>query len=178
MPVGEPKKKRRRDRNQRNMKKRTKGMGGCRRSLTVARRETSRRVKVTRQTKRNDTRMSRRATVARRKRDIVKSYITQENCRLRRELVASRTRTAHRAGVVRCKENAIGKVRARDNVVRGTWKGWTPRWRQLIRQEGTKDIRIRDSADQQRLGSKWTLWRGRSPPKRKKGTGPYGRNRW
>jgi hypothetical protein len=66
-----------------------------------------------------DKRMPRRATVARRKRDTVK-YITQEKCRPRRELVASRTRTAHRAGVVRCKENAIGKVRARDNVVRGT----------------------------------------------------------
>jgi hypothetical protein len=24
----------------------------------------------------------------------------------------------------------------------------------------------------------WTLWRGRPPPKRKKGHGPYGRNRW
>jgi hypothetical protein len=24
----------------------------------------------------------------------------------------------------------------------------------------------------------WTLWRGRPPPKRKKGNGPYGRNRW
>ncbi|PNF26395.1 hypothetical protein B7P43_G17126 [Cryptotermes secundus] len=23
----------------------------------------------------------------------------------------------------------------------------------------------------------WTLWRGRPPPKRKKGNGPYGRNR-
>jgi hypothetical protein len=24
----------------------------------------------------------------------------------------------------------------------------------------------------------WTMWRGRPPPKRKKGNGPYGRNRW
>jgi hypothetical protein len=174
MPVGEPKKKRRRDRNQRNVKKRTQGMDGCRRSLTVARRGTSRRVKVTRQTKRNNTRMSRRATVARRKIDIVKSYITQEKCRPRRELVASRTRTAHRAGVVRCKENTIGKVRARDNVVRGTWKGWTPRWRQLICQEGTKETSNRYFKDQLRLGSKWTLWRGRPLPNEKRETARIG----
>jgi hypothetical protein len=24
----------------------------------------------------------------------------------------------------------------------------------------------------------WTLWRGRAPPKRKKGNNPYGRNWW
>jgi hypothetical protein len=101
-----------------------------------------------------DKRMPRRATVARRKRDIVKSYITQERCGPRRELVASRTRTAHRAGVVGCKENAIGKVRAKDIVVRGTWKGWTPKLRQLIRQECTKETTNRDFADQLRLGSK------------------------
>jgi hypothetical protein len=58
--------------------------------------------------------------------------------------------------VARQMENPIGKVRAKDNVARGTWKGWTPRWRQLIRQEGTKETRNRDFADQLRLGSKWT----------------------
>jgi hypothetical protein len=101
-----------------------------------------------------------RATVARRKRAIIKSYITQEKCRPRREWVASRTRTAHHAGVIGCKENAIGRVRARDNVVQGTRKGWTPRWRQLICQEGTKETMNRDFADQLRLESKWTPWRG------------------
>jgi hypothetical protein len=30
----------------------------------------------------------------------------------------------------------------------------------------------------QKIRKDWTLWRGRPPPKRKKGTGPYGRNRW
>jgi hypothetical protein len=85
--------------------------------------------------------------------------------------------TRHAKGVW-CKKTAIGKVRARDNVARGTWKGWTPRWRQPIRQEGTKETRNRDFADQLRLASKWTPWRGRPPPKRKKGNGSYGRNRW
>jgi hypothetical protein len=34
------------------------------------------------------------------------------------------------------------------------------------------------STVERRTGKDWTLWRGRPPPKRKKGNGPYGRNRW
>jgi hypothetical protein len=108
MPVGEPRKKRRRDRNQRNKKKRTQGNDGCQRRLATARRRTSHRAEVARKIK-ADKKMPRRATVARRMRDIF------------------RPNTTRRAKVARCKENAIGKVRARDNVVRGTQKGWTPR---------------------------------------------------
>jgi hypothetical protein len=37
-----------------------------------------------------------------------------------------------------------------------------------MRQEGTKETRNRDFEDQLQLGSKWTLWRGRPSPKRKK----------
>jgi hypothetical protein len=65
-------------------------------------------------------------------------------------------------------EKSIRKVRASDNVVQRTWKGWTLRWRQLICQEGTKETTNRDFADQLRLGSKWTPWRGQPPPKREK----------
>jgi hypothetical protein len=182
IPVGEPMKKRRRDRkltaeHHRQEPKDTKKInGGLQKRLAVARRGTIRRARVAWKTP-IDRKMSHRATVARRKRHIVKSYLTQEKCRPRRKLVASRTRTAHRAGVARQMENSFGKVQARDNVVRGTWKGWTPRWRQLILQEGTKETSNRDFADQLRLGSKWTPWRGRPPPKRKKGNNPYGRNR-
>jgi hypothetical protein len=137
----------------------------------------SHRAKMARKTPR-DKKMSRRATVARRKRDILRSYITQEKCRPRKELAPSRTTTTRRTKVARQMENAIGKFRAKDTVVRGTWKGWTPRWRQLIRQEGTKETKNRDFADKLRLRSKWTPWRGRPPPKRKNGSSPYGRNRW
>jgi hypothetical protein len=85
----------------------------------------TRRAKMARKTS-IDRKMSRRATVARRKRDIVKSYLPQEKCHPRRELVTSRTRTTHRAGVARQMENIIGEVRARDNVVRGTLKDGLP----------------------------------------------------
>jgi hypothetical protein len=110
MPVGEPKKKRRRDRElaverRRQEPKDTKRINGRpQEKLAVARRGTSHSATVARQKgKRSDIRMSRRATVARRTRDILRTNRTQEKCRPRKELVASRTRTAHLAGVVRCK---------------------------------------------------------------------------
>jgi hypothetical protein len=107
MPVGEPRKKRRRDRNQRNKKKRTQGNDKCQRRLAAARRGTSHRAEVARKLQ-TDKKMPRRATVARRMRDIF------------------RPNTTRRAKVALCKENAIGKVRARDNVVRGTQKNGLP----------------------------------------------------
>jgi hypothetical protein len=183
MPVGEPKKKRRRDQKlaaeHRRQKPKTSTQENCgpQKRLAVARRGTSRRAKVARKTP-IDRKMSRRATVARPKRDIVKSYLLQEKCHPRRELVTSRTRRTHRAGVARQMENAIGKVGARDSVAQGTWKEWTARWRQPICQEGTKETRNRDFADQRGLGKTWTLWRGRPPPKRKKGDTKQRRNRW
>jgi hypothetical protein len=48
----------------------------------------------------------------------------------------------------------VGKVHAKDNVVRGAPKGRTPGWRKPIRQEGTKETRNRDFENQLRLGSK------------------------
>jgi hypothetical protein len=137
IPVGEPREKRRRDRNQRKKKKRTQGNDGYQRRLAAARRGTSHRAEVARKMQ-TDKKMPRLVTVARRMRNIF------------------RPNTTRRARVARCKENAIGKVRARDNVVRGTQKGWTPRWRQLMGQEGTKETRNRDFEDQLRLGSKMT----------------------
>ncbi|PNF29179.1 hypothetical protein B7P43_G11858 [Cryptotermes secundus] len=83
--------------------------------LAVARRGTTRCVKVARKTP-IDLKMSRRAAVARHKRDIIKSYLIQEKCHPQRELVASRTRMTHCAGVAWCKDNAARKVRARDNM--------------------------------------------------------------
>jgi hypothetical protein len=180
MPVEEPKKKRRRDRQrvaERRLQEPKKVNGGPQEKLAVDRRGTTHHVKVARKTP-TDRKMSRRATVARRKREIVKSYLLLEKHHQRRELVTSRTRTTHRTKVARQMENAIGKIHAKDNVVRGTWKGWTPRWRHLICQEGTKETKNRDFADKLQLGSKWTPWRGRPPPKRKKGNSPCGRNWW
>jgi hypothetical protein len=200
IPVREPKKKKRRDRKlaaeHRRQKTKTSPRENCgpQTRLAVTRRGTTRRAKVARKMQ-ADQKMSRRATVARRKRDIVKSYLPQEKCHSRRGLTTSRTRTTHRAEVARRNKSSVGKNRTR--------------WRQLIRRRGNKETKIRDFEDQLLLGSKWemnktlrrgnerettkkintsptrlqrskhwTLWKGRPPPKRKKGNGPYGRNRW
>jgi hypothetical protein len=82
MPVGEPKKKRRRDRKlaaqHRRQKPKTSTRENCgpQRRLAVARRGTSRRAKVARK-RPIDWKISRRATVARRMRDIMRKNLTQ-----------------------------------------------------------------------------------------------------
>jgi hypothetical protein len=112
MPVGEPKKKRRRDRKLAAERRRqipkdtTRENFGSQKRLTVARSGASRRGKVTRHTKETD-KMSRRATVARRMRDIF------------------RQNTTRHAEVARCKEITIRKVRTMDIMVRGTLKRLT-----------------------------------------------------
>jgi hypothetical protein len=197
MPVGEPKKKRRMDRKLATERSRQKPKNSTRenckpqKKLAVARGGTTRRAKVARKAP-MDRKMSRRATVTRRKRGIVKSYITQEKCHPRRELVASRTRTTHRAKVARRKENSVGRDRTRDKVMLGTSKGGTlgrdnGRNRNVTR--GTKiepygkmtghetAKRIIGSPVPSQNVKNWILWRGRPHPKRKKGNGPHGRNR-
>jgi hypothetical protein len=182
MPVGESKKKRRRDRKLAAERRHQEPNCAPQKKLAAARRGTRHCAEVA-QKMQTDKKMPRRATVARRMRDIFRPNTTR-------------------------KRITIGKVRTRDNVVRGTQKGWTPRWRQLMRQEGTKETRNRDFEEQLRLGSEMTtngsyrkaigleiskrtagtstglpkmknctLWRGRPPPKRRKGNSPYGRNR-
>jgi hypothetical protein len=85
MPVTEPKKKRRRDRKlaaeHRRQKPNTSTRENCgpHNRLTVARSGSNRRGRVKRHTKEIDRKMSRRATVARRKRDIVKSYFPRKS---------------------------------------------------------------------------------------------------
>jgi hypothetical protein len=75
-----------------------------------------------------------------------------------------RPNTTHHAKVARRKENSVGRDRTRDKVMLRTPKGWTPRWRKLMRQEGNEETRNRDFEDQLLLGSKWkfnkTLRRG------------------
>jgi hypothetical protein len=83
MPVGEPKKKRRRDRKlaaeHRRQKPKTSTRENCgpQKRLAVALSGSSRREKLTWRTKEIDRKMSRRATVARRKRDTVRKNLAQ-----------------------------------------------------------------------------------------------------
>jgi hypothetical protein len=76
VPVGEPRKKRRRERNQRSKKKRTQGNDGYQRRLAAAHRGTNRRVEVSRKMQ-AEKKMPRRATVARRMRDIFRPNTTR-----------------------------------------------------------------------------------------------------
>jgi hypothetical protein len=130
MPVREPKKKRRKDRKlaaeHRRQKPNTSTRENCgpQNRLAVARSGSNRRGRVKRHTKETDRKMPRRATVARRKRDIVKSYLPQEKCYPRRELVTSRTTTTRHATVARHKENSVGQKRTKDKVMLRTSKGW------------------------------------------------------
>jgi hypothetical protein len=118
MPVGEPKKKRRRDRNQRKMKKRTQDNDGCRRRLAVARRGTSNRAKVARKIQ-ADRKMPRRATVAGRMRDIFRPNTTRH------------AKVALRKGIAR-------KNWVMDSVLRGTVTGQTSGRRRQPQQKCNK----------------------------------------
>jgi hypothetical protein len=133
MPVGEPKKKRRRDRKlaaeRRCQKPKTSTRENCgpQKRLAVARRGTSHRATVARQKgKRSDMRISRRATVARRMRDIFRSNTTR------------------RTEVVRCKENATRKGCSRPSVVEEIRSGQAFGRRRRQKLECKKGIKSRD----------------------------------
>jgi hypothetical protein len=132
MPVGEPKKKMRRDRKLAAERRRQKPKDLTRenyetqKKLAVARRGTIRREKVTWHTKVTDRKVSRRATVAGGMRDIFRPNI------------------AHRAGVVRCKENAIRNGCNRPSVVEEIRSGQTFGRRRRPKLECSKGIKSRD----------------------------------
>jgi hypothetical protein len=106
IPVGEPRKKRRRDRNERNKKKQTQGSDRCQRRLAATSRGMSNRAKVARKTQ-ADKKMPRRTTVARRMRDIFRLNMTI------------------RAGVTRRKVDFVKNYSTRVNADQETWKGRT-----------------------------------------------------
>jgi hypothetical protein len=138
-PVGEPKKKRRRDRKLaaerlRQEPKDTKRInGGPQEKLAVARRETSHRATVARQNyKRSGKKMSRRATVARRTRDTVAPNMTRH------------------AKVARRKENTVGRNRIRNNQTRNNVARGTPRGQRLqVKTEG--GVGMKNEYTRQRL---------------------------
>ncbi|PNF25369.1 hypothetical protein B7P43_G10918 [Cryptotermes secundus] len=186
MPVGEPKKKRRRDRHRRNMKNPTRGSRGPQMKLAVVHRK-----------------VSRRATVAWRKRHIFKKSTTQGNCGPWHELAADSNVTS-RAGATRRKGDPVRRRSTRVNAGQeagkgrtGTVTGQTSGRRRQPQRKCSKGIRKQDVEELLRLREKtgnvifsgrfatqvvgtanglrrirkWTLWRGRPPPKRKKEQG-------
>jgi hypothetical protein len=175
MPVGEPKKKRRRDRKlaaeHHGQKPKTSTRENCgpQKRLAVARSWSSRRGKVTRHTKETDRKMTRRATAAPRKRDIMRKNLAQRPSgfprkRLiiadkkipRRATVARRTRDTlapnmtRRAKVARRKENTVGRNRIRNNQTRNNVARGAPRGRRL--QGGPEGrIGVKDEQTRRRL---------------------------
>jgi hypothetical protein len=121
----------------------------------------------------------------------------QESRESSKEIAAAEVRTARHAKVARRKRNVVGKTRIRNNAVRGTSNSRTLRRRQratqgnnrtrkrnpqVLRRESTGNViqtfgKITGLKFAERVGRstvglrrirKWTLWRCRPPPKRKK----------
>jgi hypothetical protein len=145
MPVEEPKKKRRRDRkvaaeHRRQMNERIQCQDGCRRKgLAVARRGTSCRVKVTRQTKKNDRKMSRHGTVAWRKSNIFRKIMTHGNCGPRKEVTATGIQITRCAGHKRMGEHKYKVTTKTIKILtfgKRLWKG--PECNTGIRDKGLK----------------------------------------
>jgi hypothetical protein len=169
MPVGEPKKKRRKDRKlaaeHRRQKPKTSTRENCepQKRLAVARSGSSRRGKVTQHTKETDRKISRRAAVARRKRDIArtggflrKRLVMADKKMSRRATVARRMRdtlapnVTRRAKVARRKENTVGRNRIRNNQTRNNVARGAPRRRRLqVGPEGS--IGVKDEQTRRRL---------------------------
>jgi hypothetical protein len=170
IPVEEPKKKRRRDRKlaaerRRQEPKDTKKInGGPQQKLAVARRGMSHRAEVARKIQANK-KMPRRATVARRMRDIFRPNMTR------------------RAKVARQQENSVRRDPTRDKLMLGTSKGWALRRDNGCNRNVTRGIRIEAyekttglQIEKRVVGSHislgqdkdWTLWRGRPSLKREK----------
>jgi hypothetical protein len=183
MPVGEPKKRRRdrrlaAERRRHKQKNSTRKNGAPQNELAVACRK-----------------MLRRATVARRMRDIFRHNTTHRAtvARLRKDTLAPNM--TRRAKVARHKENTVKRNGIRNNVARKTLKGR----RLQVEPEGSigvndEETRRRLHPGNERTASRtlgktleldirqraveipsgleniknWTLWRGRPLPKRKK----------
>jgi hypothetical protein len=137
---------------------------------------------------------TRRSTVAWHRRNIFRKSTTQGKCGPRHEFAANRNMTI-RAGATRCNKNSVGKNRTRwrqlmhregkketrirdleDQLLLGSkWE-----MNKTLRRGNEREIakKINTSPTRLQRSKHWTLWKGRPPPKRKKGNGPYGRNRW
>jgi hypothetical protein len=154
-----------------------------------------------------DKKMPRRATVARRIRDIFRPNTT------RRAAVARRRRNAFKKEITQGNFGCQKKELAVDNCLHRLYKqhyedsqplrgtrssvekpaggtiaprSRTSKWREdqeeRRRQEVQATIQVllrrHKELPKKDMIKNWILWRGRPPPKRKKGNGPYGRNRW
>jgi hypothetical protein len=142
--------------------------------------------------------ITRRATVAWRKKNVFRKIVSQENCGPRSTLTAAGIMNTRHASVAWPREKFVRKDCTRNQRQQATAKGrkdgglWNspkcnsgikdPRRRQQLRPGNEKTssmiykkaIRLEIVKQASRISSvfrkirKWTMWRGRPPPKRKK----------
>jgi hypothetical protein len=182
MPVGEPKKKRRRDRKLAAERRRQKPKDLTRenyetqKKLAVARRGTTRREKVTRHTKVTDRKVSRRATVARRRRDICRPNITRR-VKVARQTKETGKKMSGRPRIAWRKKSVGRRNRIAAMIERATQRLWP------LKKNFTNTAKLEiakrtvRSTVERRTRKNWTLWRVRPLPKRKNGNGLCGRDR-
>jgi hypothetical protein len=202
IPVGEPKKKQRRDRQLAAKHRRQitetsiREKCGPQTGLTVTRRGTSHRATVARKAP-VDRKMSRRATVARHMSDIFRANITlrvkvatqtvtgkkmpgrpriawrKKSVGRRNRIAALIERATQRVWPLKKKFTNTAKLEIAKLTVRSTVeRRLRKQWEACAR--APTDVLHRIATNMEK---DWTLWRGRPPPKRKKGNGPRGRKR-
>jgi hypothetical protein len=202
IPVGEPKKKRRRDRKlaaeHRPPKPKTsiRENRGPQKRLAVACSGSSRHGKVTRHTKETDRKMTCRAKVARCRGHIIGNNQTRNN--IARGAPRGQRLQVKMEGGIGVKNEYTrqhlhpGNVRTASRTLRKTQglDAGQQAVETFSRLQGIKNSTLRSvkglgiakqtntSPVQLQRRKHWTLWRGRPPPKRKKGNGSYGRNQW
>jgi hypothetical protein len=196
MLVRELKKKWHRDRKPatecRRQKPKTSTLGnyGPQKRLAVARNGSSRRKKVTWNTKEIDRKMSRCATVARRKRDIMRKNLAQGACGFpRKRLVMADKEITHCASMVghkrlRPQEDQLEsrtsphKDASKRTQEKLELRETTRRLRKQFKACANAQANVLCGIATNKNIKNWTLWRDQPLPKQKKGNGPYGRNRW
>jgi hypothetical protein len=178
IPVGEPKKKRRRDRKlaaeHRRQKPKTSTRENCgsQKRLDVTRRGTSHRATVARKMQ-ADQKMPRRPTVARRMSDIFRPNITLR-VKVARQTKETGREMPGRPRIAWRKKSVGRRNRIEAMIERATQRVW-PLMKNFTN-TATLEIAKRTigSTVERRARKNWTLWRGRPPPKRKKRHGLMG----
>jgi hypothetical protein len=147
------------------------------------------RATVARQIKKNDTKVPGRPRITWPKRGVVRRNCTMAVIEWATQRVGppKNNLRMHHKGTKDRGGNRPLHGRKKRTTTDGTWK-WNPGERALLGSEGTlrkilyeiygpkNTKRMPNASSRTRRIADWTSWRGRPPPKRKKGNGLYGRN--
>jgi hypothetical protein len=150
----------------------------------------TRRVKAARQIRENNKKVPGHPRIAWRKRSVVRRNCTRAMIEQATQKIGplKKNLQTHQKGTKgqRCKRALHGRKRTTTDGI----QKWSTGERALLGSEGTlrkilyeiyspkNTKQIPKAPGRTPRIMEWTLWRGRPPPKWKKGNGPYGRNRW